>query len=427
MTQQTDYVEVDVTALADGQMMRVDVGGRRVLLARVDGELHAIDAVCTHERAYLDEGALMGHVVYCPLHYSAFDVRSGEVLGPPADRSTQRYPVEVVDGKARISTEPLAAGEDKGTTSDATPTAAEVRTLPAERPKNLHSRMVDPIDRLVWPERLATGIHAAIGPLRHRLARAGLMDLLHGRWLGHALHPALSDLPIGLWAGSLLLHLVGFSDAAVLLGVVGIAAALAAAATGTADWTTTDGHERRVGLVHGLVMLGALLVQVGSVVAHFAGGHVVAVLLSAASIAVTLGAAYLGGHLVLGRGTMVDHTAWPEHSPGWERALAEDELGAGATVPVDVGQRKVLLHRDGDDRISAIEAVCSHAGAPLALGATCEGVVTCPWHDSRFRLRDGGVVRGPATFPQPALDVRVADGWIEVRSPRPAAPDVRRD
>ncbi|MQA06253.1 MAG: Rieske 2Fe-2S domain-containing protein [Streptosporangiales bacterium] len=404
-----EFVEVDASDLADGQMKRVDVAGSRVLLAFVDGQYHAIDAVCTHEHAYLDEGALMGNVVYCPLHYSAFDVTSGDVLGPPADRSTQCYPVQVVDGKVLVGTTP-----GRSATTAAEPPEDEGTVHPARPHRNLHSRLIDPIDSFGWLERLARSLQRVVTPVRAKLA--GLFDLLHGKPLGHALHPALSDLPIGLWAGSLLLYAFGYGEPGVLLSILGSASAVAAAATGTADWSVSDGHERRVGLLHGLLMTGALLVQIGSSVAYFAGLGALTIVLSVVSIATTLGAAYLGGHLVLGRGAMVDHTNWTPASDGWTRTVQDSELAPGASLPTEAGDLSVLLHRGADDRISAIVATCSHAGAPLSLGKVCEGIVSCPWHYSRFRLTDGAVVRGPATFPQPPLDVRVRDGWIEVRA-----------
>src|SRR5712691_5742475 len=90
-------------------MIGFEVDGRRILLAKVDGEFFAICATCTHERSNLDQGTLLGHVVYCPLHYSAFDVRTGEVLGPPADRSEPAHDVRVEDGKVLVSTQPLGS------------------------------------------------------------------------------------------------------------------------------------------------------------------------------------------------------------------------------------------------------------------------------------------------------------------------------
>jgi nitrite reductase/ring-hydroxylating ferredoxin subunit len=77
----------------------------------------------------------------------------------------------------------------------------------------------------------------------------------------------------------------------------------------------------------------------------------------------------------------------------------------------------VLLVCDGDALV-AIGDVCSHAGGPLHEGTIEAGVVTCPWHGSRFRVADGTSVRSRATFPQPVYEVRVIDGLVEVRSGR---------
>ena len=105
------FVEVaNVNDLDDGQMVGFEADGRRILLAKVDGEFFAIGATCTHERSNLDQGSLIGHVVYCPLHYSAFDVCSGEVLGPPAECAVPAHEVRVEDGKVLVSTQPLDSG-----------------------------------------------------------------------------------------------------------------------------------------------------------------------------------------------------------------------------------------------------------------------------------------------------------------------------
>lgn len=403
-----EFVEVCAEDdLKDGEKVGFDIDGQRVLLARVDGSFYAIGAVCTHERAFLDEGSLVQNVVYCPLHYSAFDLRTGCVLAPPADQPTPTYGVKVSGGMVLVSVAPVEVGAQEAD--------GDARLEPVERPSSLQARLFDRIDSLAWLQRLSHGFTAVTGPVRAVLAPRGVLDLLHGRWLGHALHPALSDLPIGLWAGSVLLYLIGFSGAAVVLSLAGIATALAAMVTGIADLLVTDGHDRRVGLLHGLLMTVALVIQIGSPVAYFAGAWVVAVILAAVSLVITVGAAYLGGHLVLARGAMVDHTVWPVAPLDWRPTVKASEVSEGTTATAEVGGRNVLLYRAEDGRISAIEGACSHASGPLSLGKVCAGVVTCPWHNSQFRLRDGAVIRGPATFPQPVLEVRVSGGWIEVR------------
>jgi len=79
--------------LAPGTMKRVDVRGRRILLANVDGRLCAVDDTCTHEEASLSTGVLRGELVKCPLHGSRFNVCTGRALEEPAEEDLRTYPV----------------------------------------------------------------------------------------------------------------------------------------------------------------------------------------------------------------------------------------------------------------------------------------------------------------------------------------------
>ena len=125
-----EFVEVGtVNDLADGQMVGFDVDDRRILLAKVEGEFFAIGGTCTHERSNLDQGALLGHVVYCPLHFSAFDVRSGAVLGPPAECPVPRHEVRVEDGRVLVCTQPCGL---EAAPSGATGNGAVTQDVPAE-------------------------------------------------------------------------------------------------------------------------------------------------------------------------------------------------------------------------------------------------------------------------------------------------------
>ena len=103
-----DFVEVaSAEDLSEGGMIRVEVGGSRVLVAVVEGEPYAMGAVCTHEHAFLDEGTVIDHEVACPLHFSCFDLRTGAVTGPPAEDAEPVYEVRVEDGKVLVSSEPV--------------------------------------------------------------------------------------------------------------------------------------------------------------------------------------------------------------------------------------------------------------------------------------------------------------------------------
>jgi hypothetical protein len=92
-------------------------------------------------------------------------------------------------------------------------------------------------------------------------------DVLHGRWLGHSLHPVMVDLPIGFWTSAVYMDLMGHRRSARLLTLAGTLSALGAVATGAADWSVTDGRERRVGLVHGVLNSTATVLNAASLVA----------------------------------------------------------------------------------------------------------------------------------------------------------------
>ena len=82
---------------------------------------------------------------------------------------------------------------------------------------------------------------------------------------------------------------------------------------------------------------------------------------------------------------------------------------------VQAGPISVLLVRE-NDRITALDNVCTHMGGPLEQGEIADGCVTCPWHGGTFRLADGSIVRGPASVPQPSYETRVQDGRIQLRA-----------
>jgi len=88
--------------LPPGRMKCVEAGGRRLLLANVEGTLYATDDTCTHEDASLSGGALHGRLVRCPLHGSRFDLATGEALEEPAEVALRTYPVEVHEGLVQV-------------------------------------------------------------------------------------------------------------------------------------------------------------------------------------------------------------------------------------------------------------------------------------------------------------------------------------
>ncbi len=98
----------------------------------------------------------------------------------------------------------------------------------------------------------------------------------------------------------------------------------------------------------------------------------------------------------------------------WFRTVRSDALPPGRRQVVAVAGVEVALFNVGGNLL-AIEDVCTHDGAPLADGEVEGEVITCARHGARFSLRTGEVLAPPAYEPLPCYEVRVVDGWIEVR------------
>ena len=82
----------------EGELVGVLVEGRHVVVGRVSGQLHAIDGVCTHQHADLENGTLSGETVICHFHGSGFNIRTGAVVCPPASEPIASFPVSIDGG-----------------------------------------------------------------------------------------------------------------------------------------------------------------------------------------------------------------------------------------------------------------------------------------------------------------------------------------
>jgi hypothetical protein len=150
------------------------------------------------------------------------------------------------------------------------------------------------------------------------LVRAGFGEgkrasVLRGEWLGHAVHPVLTDMVLGPWTSASLLDLFGGPDSSTsaqrLVGA-GLLAAAPAAWTGWSEWSGAGPREKRVGLVHAVTNAAAIGMYAASWVARRRGRHGAGVGLALAGAATSGVGAYLGGHLVGARKVASRHPAF---------------------------------------------------------------------------------------------------------------------
>ncbi len=283
--------------------------------------------------------------------------------------------------------------------------------------------MVQRLARLL--ESLATRIEGAealdalaepLARLGESLKRRGVREVLSGTAIGHPVHPALVALPIGAWTTGSVLDAAGGHQRAARLAIgFGVLTAVPTALTGFSDWLYTAGAERRVGIVHAVSNEVALTLYSTSWIARRRERHGLGAALAGAGAVVATVGGWLGGHLAYAQGVGVDTTAFQIGPSEWTDVLRHSELpGVGEMVQVHAaGVPLVLMHKA--DGVRALADRCTHRGAPLSDGELQAGCVVCPWHDSAFDVDDGTVVRGPATRPQPAYEVRVDQGRVQVR------------
>ncbi len=303
---------------------------------------------------------------------------------------------------------------------------------PENRFRPLGERGVAALGRQGWLDRPSYRLEHALGLALAALGGAGerVINLLHGTWLGHPLHPLLASLPAGATASTLALDVADALDASgsgaglrsasrLTLGV-GIAGSLGAAVTGLNDWQHTQEQSRRVGLVHGALNAAATGLYVLSWLDRGRGRHARGVAATAIGYGITAMSGHLGASLVYRSGTGVDQSGARLGLAQWTPLLAESDLEAGKPRRLEVDGIGVVLFRDGE-QVLAVGEHCPHLGAPMQDGWVDRGRIVCPWHGSQFQKQTGRVLRGPATAPLPCYSTRVRAGTVEVRGCQPAA------
>ncbi len=247
-------------------------------------------------------------------------------------------------------------------------------------------------------------------------------DLLHGKWLGHPLHPVLTDITIGAWVlGSLFDAAGAITDddsvraMADRLTEVGTISAVPTALTGLTDFSTFPDWSAAPATIHGAMNIVNIGLYSLSIRDRRRGNRRRGVLLSSLAMGLSCVSAWLGGALVYKHKVGVDHSDTFDGPKGWKAVMDASALHQRQPITVELKEgKKVLIYRI-DDEVYAIGDKCSHAGGPLHEGKFKGDCVECPWHQSVFNVRDGSIVHAPATFPQPRFEARIRDGKVEIR------------
>ncbi|MCV0403623.1 MAG: Rieske 2Fe-2S domain-containing protein [Chloroflexi bacterium] len=274
---------------------------------------------------------------------------------------------------------------------------------------------------LNWLAGLLDAIYRALG-------RPGklLQDLLNGTWLGHSLHAVLVDVVVGGATAVVFLDVLrvvfgvtGTEDAGTWVLALTYAAGVGAILSGWTDFKdTASGNERNVVGLHGIINAVGFAGFGFSLFQRLQGNPDAAFWPMLIGYAIISVGAYIGGHVVFKYGYMVNRNAFNRGKRAKEFTAVAPlaDVPDGAATQVTFGTTKVVLVRRGDV-VHALKDTCSHAGGPLSQGELGDGTITCPWHGSVFRLRDGGVVHGPAASRQVTYRTRIADGQVELQGP----------
>lgn len=252
-----------------------------------------------------------------------------------------------------------------------------------------------------------------------------IRNFLNGTWLGEPLHVALTDVPIGAWTVAMVFDALAMMDsryefalAADTSIAIGLAGAAGAAITGVTDWSDVDPPARRLGLIHGLLNVGATTLFATSLIMRKRKARNAGRGFAALGYALMTFSAHLGGKMVYEHRVGVDRTAGETFPERFTAVLPESNLPENTPTRAMYQGAPILLVRRGE-RLFAMAETCSHFSGPLSEGKLDGDSIVCPYHSSRFSLEDGRVLNGPAVHPQPCLEARARNGVIEVRKPQP--------
>jgi len=283
------------------------------------------------------------------------------------------------------------------------------------------------LDRLADTNRLDAVIEPAQRLLHKLLRPSPVKDVLHGVWLGHPLHPALAQVPLGAWMSAGLMDVLpGNQKQARTLIAAGIASAVPTALAGSADLSEMEIGQRRVGAVHAVANSAAVALYVGSLIARGRGAERLGRSLAFAGLGLASSSAAVGGHLAYHQSGGASHAATTA------RTLSHDWIDLGPLTDLPEGKPVLRVNKDSDRPASlcvvrrgtdahVLVDACSHLSGPLHQGDLTEikgeQCLVCPWHGGTFALSDGRALRGPATAAVTVLRTRVIEGRLQARVP----------
>jgi nitrite reductase/ring-hydroxylating ferredoxin subunit/uncharacterized membrane protein len=277
----------------------------------------------------------------------------------------------------------------------------------------------------------AEGLDRVVEPVQQvvrRLPPGRVRDALHGVWLGHPVHPVLVQVPVGAWMSAAFLDALGTDgDGARHLIGLGLLASVPAAVAGSADWAEMHEQQMRTGVVHAAANTAAIGLYTGSLLARARRRTGLGKALGYAGLAAVAVGGLLGGDISYRQAGGANHAEEIPHlvPAGWQDLMPLAKLTAGEPVKAMLGEVPVFVLRD-ENQVFVLANKCSHMSGPLSDGELSDGeltggrkdrCVTCPWHGSVFRVRDGAVVHGPATADQPVFQTRIQEGIVQVCLP----------
>lgn len=268
-----------------------------------------------------------------------------------------------------------------------------------------------------WLDKPARNLHRVSEPLLGEHSPAALKDVLYGTWLGHPLHPMMTDVTLSGWTMSMVFDALGMEDAADISLKIGTVSAVGTAVTGAAQWYDVQELEkpRRVGTLHAMLNSAALGFYVASWVLRDQGKRGPGITTALAGHALSMTSGWIGGHLSYVLGLGVNRNVFEDAPAQWTDAIAESELVDGEMKRAEVDGLPIVFLKQGD-QVYAASAVCAHLSGPLDEGELNGTCVTCPWHGSEFDLSNGSVIHGPATSDIYAFETRISEGTVQIRA-----------